>query len=135
LHVELVHRDGQWVCVSHGRNGTLIDGESVTQWPLCDGSILQLGLHGPEFQVVMESRVDSTLQTVDCTDRSALDFLVIDEQRKAEEVEQISATEAFRDLREKARRLKHGDGNDAGASKSSTHELAGIEHGPRLGGE
>jgi len=38
---------------------------------------------------------------------------MIDEQRKAEEVQQIADTDVFRQLREKARRLKHGDGGNA----------------------
>jgi pSer/pThr/pTyr-binding forkhead associated (FHA) protein len=113
LHVELLYQDGRWHLHSRGRNGTQVGGAMVPEARLADRAIFQLGSSGPSFQLVMVRDWDTNLQTIDDIDPSALDFLMIDEQRKAEEVRQIADTEVFQQLREKARRLKQGDVGNA----------------------
>jgi hypothetical protein len=49
------------------------------------------------------------MATIDNIDPNAFDFLDIDEKQKAEEVKQIVETDAFRELQERARRLREGE--------------------------
>jgi pSer/pThr/pTyr-binding forkhead associated (FHA) protein len=107
-HVELVHRDAKWWLLSHGRNGTWMNGAMEAEACLMNGAVFQLGSNGPSFQFVTVNDSASALVTVDNLDAAALDFLAIDEQRRAEEVQQIADGEAFRELQEQARRLKSG---------------------------
>ena len=111
LHLELIYREGQWLLCSHGRNGTRIDGAPVTEVRLADRTVFQLGSSGPTFQFLTIKHSASGLATIDNIDPGALDFLVIDEQRKTEEVQRIAEGEAFRQLQEQARRFRRGDGN------------------------
>jgi hypothetical protein len=108
IHVELHYRDGKWVLHSLGRNGTRMDGAIVSEARLPDRAIFQLASNGPSFQFVTVNNSVSNLATIDNIDPGALDFLVIDERRKAEEVQQIADSETFRELQEQARRLRQG---------------------------
>ena len=111
LHLELLYREGQWMLCSHGRNGTRVDGERVTEVRLANRSIFQLGSNGPTFQFVTVKDSATGMATIDEIDPAALDFLRIDEQRMAEEVQRIAEGEAFRQLEEQARRFRRSDGN------------------------
>ena len=115
-HVEIVYRDAKWMLHSHGRNGTWIGGAMVSEANLTSGAIFQLGSGGPSFQFVSVNDSITPLATIDAIAPDALDFLAIDEDRKAEDVRQIAEGEAFRDLLEQARRLKTGDGRRDGDS-------------------
>jgi len=106
LHAELIYEDGCWELHSYGRNGTQIDGEKIEKVRLRDSAIFQLGYSGPTFQYVMVSDSVGSIATIDNIDPGALDFLVIDEQRKAEEIEKITESEAFRQLQEQGRRFR-----------------------------
>jgi len=115
-HVEIVYRDTKWMLHSHGRNGTWIGGAMVAETSLTSGAIFQLGSGGPSFQFVNVNESLAPLATIDAIAPDALDFLAIDEARKAEEVRQIADGEAFRELLDQARRLKSG--NDGRGSDS-----------------
>ncbi len=107
-HVELVYRDAKWWLVSHGRNGTWMNGALLSDASLKDRSIFQLGANGPSFQFFTMSETVSTVATLDGIDPAELDFLEIDQARKTEEVQQIVEAEAFKELQQQARRLKAG---------------------------
>jgi predicted component of type VI protein secretion system len=109
LHVELIYGDGKWTLYSHGRNGTRIDGAQVPEYRLKDRSIFQLGSTGPTFQFVTVNDSTTSTHTIDDIDPTALDFLVIDQQRQAEQVQQITDSDAFQHLQREARRLKQSD--------------------------
>jgi pSer/pThr/pTyr-binding forkhead associated (FHA) protein len=116
-HVELIFEDCQWLLRSLGRNGTKVEGQMVSSVRLKDRVVIQLGSNGPSFQFVTGGETDSNTATIDNIDPNALEFLMIDEQRQAEQVEQIADTDVFRSLQQQARRLKEGDaGNDVGGS-------------------
>jgi pSer/pThr/pTyr-binding forkhead associated (FHA) protein len=108
VHVELVHQDGGWMLRSHGRNGTRLDDDVVSEARLADRAIFQLGASGPLFRFVMASAEPPGMGTVMDDASGSLDFLVIDEQRKTDEVRQIVQGEAFQHLHQEARRLKLG---------------------------
>ncbi|PQO26122.1 hypothetical protein C5Y96_21985 [Blastopirellula marina] len=106
VHVELLLRDGNWAIVSLGRNGTVLDGMMINDELLSDHSIFQLGPNGPSFQFSTSSESVSSLQTLNEIDPIALDFLMVDESKLEEEVKNIADTEVFRELQERARKMK-----------------------------
>ncbi|WDI42672.1 FHA domain-containing protein [Bremerella sp. P1] len=106
VHVELLARDGAWALVSLGRNGTVLDGALINDEPLNDHAIFQLGPTGPSFQFSTTSESVSSLQTLNEIDPIALDFLMVDEGQLEEEVKNIADTEVFRELQERARKMK-----------------------------
>jgi len=115
VHVEFVldPESMQWVLHSHGRNGTLIGGEMVTEFRPKDRTLMQLGPNGPKFQLsfVHENLALAATVTGD-TDTVTLEFLTIDQKRKNEEVSRIAEGDAFRSLIERAKQLKRQK-NDA----------------------
>lgn len=115
IHVELVWdaEKGDWVLISHGRNGTLIGGEMVTEARPKDRTIIQLGPSGPKFQLSFVHEMLALAATVTGdTDTVTLEFLTIDQKRKNEEVSRIAEGDAFRALIERAKQLKR-ERNDA----------------------
>jgi len=105
-HVELVARDHEWAIVSTGRNGTILDGIMVNDQVLSDHAVFQLGANGPSFQFSTSSESVSSLATLNEIDPIALDFLQVDENKMEEEVKNIADTEVFRELQERARKMK-----------------------------
>ena len=63
MHVELTFDDGKWVLQSHGRNGTQVGGEMVTEVRLTDRTVFQLGPNGPSLQFVTVNNSVSELMT------------------------------------------------------------------------
>ena len=112
LHVELIYRDGSWSLLSHGRNGTQIGGEVVSEVTLTDLAIFQLGSSGPSFQFVTTIDSVSGTRTLDLMDPFELDFLELDEVRQTEEVQQIVDTAVFRQIQEQARSLRNNSNSD-----------------------
>ncbi len=109
LHVELCYEEGRWRLYSHGRNGTLVEGVPVTASELVDDLVFQLGSSGPSLHFVTTNAASSSTPTIEDIDFDALDFLVLDEQRTADEVKQIADGDAFQALQQQVRHLKRDD--------------------------
>lgn len=109
-HVELCFRDGNWQLRSLGRNGTWIHGSRVEEQALQDRAIFQLGSTGPMIQFFLEAgRTETSSATLDNIDPQQFDFLSIDRESVANEVEQIVGSEAFQKLRVETDRLRQTD--------------------------
>ncbi len=111
LHVELHLRAKGWELVSNGRHGTLVADELVEQWPLQDGTILQLGPSGPKLRF-RQSRLagqDESTITMMRPGLAIREILQLDEQRTDEQVREIVETPSFRRVRELARKLRKDD--------------------------
>ncbi len=106
-HVELLRKDGHWEAVSQGLHGTLVDGKLVeASAQLGDISLLRLGANGPLFefrQTPMPSSISVATATIDT---SWLSKLRIDEEKRQQEVEEIAASEAFKELQQQAQKLR-----------------------------
>lgn len=66
-HFELhpIHRPGeplQWQLISHGKNGTFLNGKSVTQVILPDDATLQLAPKGPVMKVYLQDRLPEAVR-------------------------------------------------------------------------
>jgi pSer/pThr/pTyr-binding forkhead associated (FHA) protein len=106
-HVLLRFCDEAWILVSIGRNGTRVDGESITDLPLSDQQVFQLGPTGPLFRFVElhHHQTANQLATID-VDIGNLNSLFIDEEKQQNEVRQIAEGDAFKQLQEQVRELR-----------------------------
>ncbi|MBX3436047.1 MAG: FHA domain-containing protein [Planctomycetaceae bacterium] len=106
LHVELRHCENHWELISHGRNGTLVGGVAADNLPLVNGDIFQLGPSGPTFRFADGQQLPSGTATISAEDTENLDFLMIDEQLRADDVRQIAETDVFQRLQQQAQQMK-----------------------------
>ncbi|MCC9609502.1 FHA domain-containing protein [Blastopirellula sp. JC732] len=106
LHAKLTLEDGQWTLHSLGRNGTRLGGKLIVSEVLDEQARFQLGGSGPTLRFSAKSAAKTYSATIDNIDPSAFDFLVIDERKKSEEIQQIVEGEAFQQLQEQAKRLR-----------------------------
>lgn len=104
LHAEVLHRDGKWCLIAHGRNGVLVDGRPVTEEALSHGATFRLGLQGPMFRFDAH-QVESAQATLSF-DESALMLLTMNRQEVESEASEIAESDFFRQLRNKARQLR-----------------------------
>jgi pSer/pThr/pTyr-binding forkhead associated (FHA) protein len=106
LHVTLVFQDGGWNLISLGRHGTLIGDRAVAESRLIDGIVFRLGASGPMLRFDSSASIGHRSETLDSIDPDMLNLLDIDQERKAQEVEQITDNELFRQLLEQSRQKK-----------------------------
>ncbi len=107
-HVELAYRSGKWWILSRGRHGTWINGISVEEQVYKDRIIFRLGIDGPSLQMRHLEDSHSINSTIDLDnyDFGQLDFLTVDENLKAKEVDEVVESETFRSLLDESRRIK-----------------------------
>lgn len=108
LHTEFTFADGQWKLTSHGRNGTRIRGESVSDVLVTDAVLFQLGANGPLLKFITRQEAIAHGATIDpaTDDQFGLDFMVVDEEKTQSEVQRIADAESFKLLQQQARELK-----------------------------
>lgn len=58
-HVELCYENSAWEVVSLGANGTYVEGQRITRFPLKDGSVFRLARSGPNLQVNIHTPVSA----------------------------------------------------------------------------
>lgn len=108
LHAELkTADDGTWRLFSHGRNGVYVDGHAVDEVPLASGTRFRLGPSGPMFSlghddVPIEQSATSTL----ALDTAPAVLLTLDRQEAERQAQEVSETDYFRQLQQKARDLR-----------------------------
>ena len=115
-HATLVAIDEHWMLISHGRHGTLVDDRLVVEKELRSGIVFRLGPTGPmlRFDTGRSSRPVSA-DTMDQIQPDMLELLNVDEQRKQQEVDQITGGALFDELLQESQRMKSVR-KDAGTS-------------------
>ena len=105
-HAELISDTaGRWRVVSLGRNGTLVDGEMVSDpMPIRHGTVLQLGSNGPWVEFCQGRRESGGGETVSCVSNIAMPQ--IDEELLKAEVRKIADGETFQDIQKQAQELR-----------------------------
>lgn len=103
-HVELKRGAGGWRLTSKGRNGVLIDGRSVEEQVINSGVRFRLGTTGPCFR--FEEEVTQTSMATLSFDPESLLILKLNSTEVAKEAEEVSSTDYFRQLQQKARELR-----------------------------
>jgi pSer/pThr/pTyr-binding forkhead associated (FHA) protein len=105
LHAEVLHEDGAWTLVAHGRNGLLVDNRKVDRVVLQERTVFRLGPEGPMLAVRFERVTNDSLATLDTSSMPVL-AVKIDEDRKAREVAEIASGDYFKELRTRAIQLR-----------------------------
>ena len=106
LHAVLKIHGGEWLLISLGRNGVLVEGRTISEQPVSSGAKFQLGPLGPtmKFCSAAEPKPDY-LQTL-CFDPDAMPFFVLDESKLRNEVAEIESEDFFQKLQQKAQDLR-----------------------------
>jgi hypothetical protein len=104
IHAELVHADGGWSLFARGRNGVFVDGRSIAEHRLEDGTTFRLAAVGPMFR--FDNGSESMGQATLSYDPDAVILLTLNSKEVAQQANEIASTDYFQQLREKARELR-----------------------------
>ena len=111
-HAKLVFEGGVWTLISTGRHGTLVDDRVVSEYTMRHDTVFRLGAAGPTLRFDTHAPETRRSETMDNVDYDMIAMLEIDEQRKQQEVEQITSDALFQQLQAKMRRRKPVDDYD-----------------------
>jgi pSer/pThr/pTyr-binding forkhead associated (FHA) protein len=112
-HVEFHFEDGQWVLHSKGRNGVLVQNESVIRYVLTGDTNFRLGPNGPALRFEIGGTAPANAdggRTLSYDTMTAV-FFGIDQRKVEREVEVIAEGDYFKTLQEKAAGLRQQRGN------------------------
>ena len=112
-HVELRRHDQVWEVVGLGSNGTLLDGERITQAPLRDGQVIGLAPTGPTLRFQAGMNIPAAGQTMYVGALPGLSFEV-DETKKQRQLSEIVDSDYFRQLQQRAAGLRGRKADSAG---------------------
>jgi len=104
-HAALEHRGGQWVLVSHGRNGVYVNNELIQEFLILREVTFRLGSSGPRLAFKIAATHEESLATL-CLETLPESFFAVDEKRLAAEVGEIAGRDEFARLQEQARALR-----------------------------
>lgn len=117
-HATLFASQEEWLLVSCGRHGTLIDNRLVVEAPLRPGVVFRLGPTGPVLRFDFGEQAPSTSMTMDQIDVDALSLFELDQDRSRQEADRIAQGALFDDLLQTSQRLKAAR-NDGQAGKGT----------------
>jgi pSer/pThr/pTyr-binding forkhead associated (FHA) protein len=109
-HAYLQETDGGWELIGISDKGVLVDGVRRTAAVLRDGVHFQLASRGPLLKFLAADPSggpdDADSRTTACLDEESLPLLVIDRERRDEEVQQIVEDESFQEIQRKAAEIQ-----------------------------
>jgi hypothetical protein len=105
-HAELRAQADGWTLVSLGRHGVIVQGETVTEFPITGEAIFRLGSGGPtlRFNPVASSNDNRTTMMFDGT--AVEDIFELDHIKVDREVSEIADADYFQQLQERAKQLR-----------------------------
>jgi hypothetical protein len=112
-HVELRRHGQAWEVVGLGSNGTLLDGERITQAPLQDGQVIGLAPTGPTLRFQAGAGVPAAEKTMFVGALPGLSFEV-DQTKKQRQLTEIVDSDYFRQLQQRAAGLRGRKADSAG---------------------
>ncbi len=104
-HALLRFDEHRWELVGIGTNGTLLDGEKITHTPVRDGQVIGLAQGGPAMRFHAGLPTTREGEKTVHQDLSALK-IEIDETKKQRQVSEITQSDYFQQLKEKAAALR-----------------------------
>jgi hypothetical protein len=107
IHVCLQHGEQGWELSAVSRSGVFVEGERVEHIHLNDGLAFRLAERGPvlRFRALSAAGSTSAGETI-CFDSSRTPLLILDEERRDLEVEEIIADDYFKELQRKVAQLR-----------------------------
>jgi len=104
-HAEVRMRDGQWILISHGRNGVIVGSQVITEQPITGEIAFRLGSAGPSLRFSTAASVEVASATL-CYDADSNPLLHLDETKLRDEVAQITDDDYFQKLQQKVKALR-----------------------------
>ena len=108
-HLEIIRQAEDWYLHARGRNGVFVEGRSVTECKLAHGTQFRLSLVGPTFRFDSEGE-SAGVQTLS-VDQSVLNLMTFNRQEVTQQADEIAETDYFKQLQEKARKLREQRSN------------------------
>jgi pSer/pThr/pTyr-binding forkhead associated (FHA) protein len=105
-HVTLVASGSDWMLISCGRHGTLIDNRIVAEAPLRSGVVFRLGPSGPMLRFDQGKAPTSATATMDQIDPDAIAMLELDQERSRREADKIAGGALFDELLQTSQRMR-----------------------------
>jgi pSer/pThr/pTyr-binding forkhead associated (FHA) protein len=105
-HAKLIQENGTWTLISTGRHGTLVEDRAVSEYILGDRTLFRLGGGGPMLRFDTHEPDLRRSETIDQIDTDLFSMLEIDEMRKQQEVDQITANAVFQELQQQSQRRR-----------------------------
>lgn len=104
VHAEILWNGEAWQLFARGRNGVIVDGKSVAEYPLTHGAVFRLGGSGPSFRfdVAPVQHGQATL----CFDSNVVILLAFNKDEVEVQANEVVETDYFQQLQRKARELR-----------------------------
>lgn len=106
LHAELEFRPEGWKLLSRGRHGVYMDGILIEEMTLSDNRTFQLASGGPLLRFRTNTPTQQNQATIDGSDPSIFEALQVDLRKREEEVQQITGSELFHQLKKRADQMR-----------------------------
>ncbi len=110
LHATLEFTGGNWELSNLGANGTYVDNRKITKISVEDGTVFRLAIAGPQFQCCMSAESAPVAESTTVEHPQKLE-VTIDESKKKREVDDITSSDFFQDLRSRSQELKNKRNN------------------------
>jgi pSer/pThr/pTyr-binding forkhead associated (FHA) protein len=104
-HAALEWRDGEWMLISRGRHGVLVENRLISEYPVRGEVTFRLGTGGPTLRFAPSVPIDPGSQTLSF-DKMPEGLLAVDADKLARDVQEITDGDYFQALQEKTKRLR-----------------------------
>jgi pSer/pThr/pTyr-binding forkhead associated (FHA) protein len=105
VHAELAWRGGEWLLLSRGRHGVLVENRAISELAVRGEVTFRLGVGGPTLRFTHAQNVDDGTQTLSY-DALPQALLGVDRERLARDVREIADGDYFQNLQEETKRLR-----------------------------
>ena len=104
MHAELAWRAGEWLLVSRGRHGVLVENRSIGEFAVRGEVTFRLGTGGPTLRFTAQA-VEEGTQTLSY-DRLPEALLALDKNKLDRDVREIAEGDYFQRLQEETQKLR-----------------------------
>jgi pSer/pThr/pTyr-binding forkhead associated (FHA) protein len=104
-HANIEYRDGQWMLVSRGRNGIVVNNQLVVEQPVSGDVCFRLGMEGPTLRFRTTAERAEITATI-CFDTLPAPVFQLDETKVQNDVVEIADGDYFQNLQQRAKKLR-----------------------------
>jgi pSer/pThr/pTyr-binding forkhead associated (FHA) protein len=105
-HAELRYQNGQWVLVSLGRYGVLMQGQAITEVPIEKETTFRLGSEGPTLRFDPAVARNDNRMTMMFDSTLVQNMFELDQKKVERDVGEIAEANYFQELQKRAQQLR-----------------------------
>jgi pSer/pThr/pTyr-binding forkhead associated (FHA) protein len=105
-HAELRHDSGQWMLVSLGRYGVIVQGQTITEAPITTETTFRLGSSGPTLRFDPAAPRNDNRMTMMFDSTVGEEMFELDHSKLEREVSEIAEADYFLELQKRAQQLR-----------------------------